>query len=288
MSISLIILTKNRALLLEKNLGSLAGQTKKPSEIIIIDNNSQDTTQEIIQNYSKRLPVKSIITKISGYASLYNLGIENCSGQLICFLDDDCIAEPHWLEKLTEAHLKYPSEIIQGNTFALPKDNIYAQIMGDHYQNWLKSNMINRLELKVLDNKNLGVPREIFEKVGTFSEKQNLGSEDIEFGQRAKKNNVKIIFQPQAIAFHHERDNFKAFVNQHLRIAKSESALDKTAGKTNKVGVLAGKKALMDFWSGIKREINYLKNYQIRNAFLLPIIYLILSLTRLYGYFIKK
>ena len=181
-------------------------------------------------------------------------------------------------------HQKYPNSIIQGQTFALPKENIYAQIMGDHYQNWLKSNLTNKLELKVLDNKNLAVPKQIFKKIGNFSEKQNLGSQDIEFGLRTRNNGIKIIFQPKAVAWHHERDNLKAFLKQHLRIANSESALDKDPGKVDKIGVLAGNKALMNILSGIKREWVYIKKTKIKEALLLPLLYLALIIVRLYGF----
>jgi len=140
---------------------------------------------------------------------------------------------------LIEKHQQYPKEIIQGNTYSLPKNNLYAEIMGNHYQKWLKSNSLNKEELRFLDNKNLAVPEFLVKRYGGFSEKQNLGSEDIEFGLRMRGKGVKIIFQPKAIAYHHERNNFKDFVKQHYRIAQSESKLDKSL-KTNidKIGLL--------------------------------------------------
>jgi len=282
---SIIILTKNRAEFLEKNLISLTKQSVKPTEIIIVNNNSTDNTSQIIKKYQKFLPLKEFKNLGSGYAKLYNFGIQKASSKLLCFLDDDCLANKNWLKYLIEKHKQYPKEIVQGNTFSLPKDNLYAQIMGNHYQNWLKSNLINKEELRFLDNKNLAVPEFLIKKYGAFSEKHNLGSEDIEFGLRMRRKGIKIIFQPKAIAYHHERNNFKDFVKQHYRIAKSESQLDKNLKRGNdKIGLLPKKKTLMNIQSAFRAEYQYILEKQWSKAIKLPFIYFILSIIRILGY----
>jgi len=281
---SVIILTKNRSPLLEKNLDSLTQQTLKPSEIIIIDNHSTDSTLQIIKKYQQRLPIKSFKSNLKGYSKLYNLAIQKASGKLLCFLDDDCLADKNWLKFLITKNQQYPHEVIQGNTFSLPKNNLYAEIMGNHYQNWLKSNLIGKEELRFLDNKNLLVPQKLIAKYGGFPLKQNLGSEDVEFGLRMRQNGVKIIFQPKAVAWHHERNNLKDFIKQHYRIAQSESKLDKNL-KNNKIGVFPRQKTLMNLRSAIKAEYQYLLKKQWGKAFKLPFLYLTLSIIRILGYF---
>lgn len=285
---SIIILTKNRAPLLEKNLSSLQKQTIKPTEIIVVNNNSVDQTDSVIREHKRLLPIRSFKTRISGYAKLYNFGIQNSRGRLICFLDDDCLAKEDWLENLVKMHQRYPNFVIQGQTFALPKDNIYAQIMGDHYQNWLKSNLTGEFVLKVLDNKNLAVSKEIFDKYGVFSEKQNIGSEDIELGMRLRKNGVKIIFQQKAIAWHHERDNFKAFLKQHYRIAKTEALLDRQVIIQDKIGLFPKKKTWLNFKSGARRMSGLIIKRNLKNALKLPVIYLFLFSTRVLGHFTNE
>jgi len=286
---SVIILTKNRSTLLKKNLDSLTKQSVKPNEIIIIDNNSTDQTPKIIKQYLKNLPIKAFKSFASGYSKLYNLAIQKASGELLCFLDDDCLADKNWSKFLIKKHQQYPNDIIQGNTFSLPKNNLYAEIMGNHYQNYLKSNIILKEELRLLDNKNLAVPRKIIKKYGAFSHQQNLGSEDIEFGLRMRKNGVKIIFQRKAIAWHHERDNFKDFIKQHYRIAKSEARLDKNLIENkDKVGLFPKKKTLMNLQSALKSEIKYLKRGRFADALKLPFIYFLLLFLRIIGYLKQK
>jgi len=283
---SIIILTRNRAHLLTKNFDSLIKQSIKPNEIIVIDNNSVDSTPQAIKKYQKNLPIKTFKSLASGYSKLYNFGVQKASSKLLCFLDDDCVAEKNWLKSLINKHQQYPNSIIQGNAFSFPKDNLYAEIMGNHYQNWLKSNLIGKEELRFLDNKNLAIPKILIEKYGGFSQKQNLGSEDIEFGLRMRKNGIKIIFQPKAIAWHHERNNFKDFVKQHYRIAKSESRLDKNLKEDeNKIGLLPKKKTLMNLQSALRSEYKYLLKKQWSKAVKLPFVYFTLLVIRILGYF---
>ena len=281
MKTTVITLTWNRAPLLKKCLSSLSRQSEKPFEVIIINDNSQDETENVINNYHRILPIKTFKTKIMGYPKLYNLGISKARGKLICFFDDDCVAEKDWLKELINNHKKNPKSVIQGQTFSLPKNNIYAQIMGDHYQNWLKSHLLaNNKELRFLDNKNCAIPKKIIDETGGFSEICSGGSEDLELGARLRKKGIKIIFAPKVIAWHHERSNFKEFISQHFRIAKSESLLH--------ISCFSLRKTYLNIMSGIKREICYLKQKEALNVFKLPFIYLALFSIRFYGYFLKR
>jgi len=286
-STSIIILTKNRAQLLEKNLSSLTRQIIKPTEIIIIDNNSTDKTSKVIKKYQRLLPIKYFKNSGSGYSKLYNFGIQKASSNLICFLDDDCAAEKTWLREILKVYTKNKQSVIQGQTYSLPKNNLYAQIMNDHYQNWLKSNLINSQELKFLDNKNAAIPKEILIKYGSFSEKQGIGSEDLELSIRLKKNGVKIIFAPKAIAWHHERDNFCAFVQQHWRIARSEASLDQNIDKNERIGIFPPKKTWLNVKSFVKRLVQLFKEGNLKQAIKAVAIYPVLFVTRIAGYLLK-
>lgn len=285
---SVLILTRNRAKLLARNLRSVAKQTRKSNEIVVIDNNSTDNTRLVVKKLESSLPLRYFKTGLSGFARLYNFGIQKTRGNFVCFLDDDCLAHKNWLEEMIKTQKKYPKSVIQGNTYSLPKDNLYAEIMGDHYQNWLKSNLINENELKTLDNKNLCVPKEIFQKFGGFSEKQNIGSEDIEFGIRLRKKGVKIIFSPKALAWHYERDNLKDFIKQHYRIAQAESTCDRLFKAKKEIGLFPRKKTLLNLISANKRFWSYLAKGDLKKAIKLPLIYLILMKIRIYGYLFRK
>lgn len=84
---SVIIPTHNRAHTLKACIDSVLAQTHPPKEIIIIDDASTDTTQEILSHYAK---IKTIrLQKNKGVSHARNQGIKAATGNWLAFLDSD-------------------------------------------------------------------------------------------------------------------------------------------------------------------------------------------------------
>lgn len=108
--ISVIIPTKNRPLFLLKAVESILQQSYGNIEIIVIDDGSTPAIKLAdICNTSSGVAVKLIRNDISvGGAKSRNIGIDNCQGSLICFLDDDDIILENKFESLVGAMLDHP------------------------------------------------------------------------------------------------------------------------------------------------------------------------------------
>jgi glycosyltransferase involved in cell wall biosynthesis len=103
MKISSVICTYNREDFLAKAISSLVNQTlaKDEYEIIVVDNASKDNTKKIVEeDYKKEKNVKYIYEAKLGLSQARNTGIKHSKGTYIAFLDDDAIADPHWLETI--------------------------------------------------------------------------------------------------------------------------------------------------------------------------------------------
>ena len=87
MNISVVIPTYNRIELLKRSIDSVINQTIKPSEIIIVDDGSNDGTEAMVKN--KYDSLKLITQKNKGASAARNSGIKASSGEWICFLDSD-------------------------------------------------------------------------------------------------------------------------------------------------------------------------------------------------------
>ncbi|MFT4283192.1 MAG: glycosyltransferase [Candidatus Woesearchaeota archaeon] len=86
MNISVIIPTLNEEEHIENLLTSLNKQTTKVDEIIVVDGNSKDKTQELV----KKSKVKLFVTK-RGVGFQRNFGAQKAKGDLLIFLDADTI-----------------------------------------------------------------------------------------------------------------------------------------------------------------------------------------------------
>jgi glycosyltransferase involved in cell wall biosynthesis len=105
-AITAIIPTYNRALYLANAIDSVLGQTVPPYELIVVDDGSVDSTREILKSFGDRIRV--IHKENGGKASALNVGLQNANGELIWIFDDDDVALPNCLEKLSAALVDHP------------------------------------------------------------------------------------------------------------------------------------------------------------------------------------
>ncbi len=135
-SVSVVIATCNRASWLQDTLLSLTAQTRPPDEVVVVDNGSEDTTKEVISSFGDRLNIKYIYEAVRGIPYARNRGIRNASGDIIAFIDDDCIADENWLKYIEIPFIRDPNVGAVGGLvsyFKLGEDNIeefYLENMG--------------------------------------------------------------------------------------------------------------------------------------------------------------
>ena len=87
--ISVVIPTYNRASFLQRAVGSVLGQTYNNWEIIVVDNNSIDNTDEVIASFNDERIIVHKINNNGVVAASRNAGIKAASGEYIAFLDSD-------------------------------------------------------------------------------------------------------------------------------------------------------------------------------------------------------
>jgi len=108
LSISVIIVTLNRAESLKDTLTSLVKQSRQPDEVIVVDNGSRDNTREVTLSFSERLNIRYIYEGQRGIPYARNAGIRNATKDVIAFIDDDCVADKNWLKYLEIPFIKDP------------------------------------------------------------------------------------------------------------------------------------------------------------------------------------
>lgn len=113
---SIIVPLYNKAIYVRKALDSVASQTYKDWELIIVDDGSTDNSLTMVQEYieSERMSelVKERIIilsqKNSGVAAARNRGVAASHGECVCFLDADDWWEQTFLEEMDRLIAEYP------------------------------------------------------------------------------------------------------------------------------------------------------------------------------------
>ncbi len=102
MKISVVINTYNREKHLSNTLNSLRYQRHDDFEVVVVNGPSTDKTDEVLKAYGGF--IKAVSCPVANLSISRNIGIENSSGEVVAFLDDDAIPEPTWLKRLEKAY----------------------------------------------------------------------------------------------------------------------------------------------------------------------------------------
>ena len=122
--VSVILCTWNNSHQLTLTLDS-ALQLEVPAglrwELVVVNNNSTDTTDQVIALYADRLPLRRVFEGRQGLSRARNAGLEAAAGELIIFTDDDVRFDPAWLRTYWEAYQAHPS----GYFFGGPVESLF-------------------------------------------------------------------------------------------------------------------------------------------------------------------
>ena len=117
MRVTVSICTWNRSASLKRTLDSLA-EMRIPAdlkwELLVVNNNSSDDTDSVVDSFSNRLPVRRIFEKAQGLSNARNAGIKVALGDYILWTDDDVIVGPEWLETYCSVFDQRPDAAIFG------------------------------------------------------------------------------------------------------------------------------------------------------------------------------
>ena len=218
LNITVIVCTYNRSEALVKALDSLAASVlPKPIswEVLIVDNNSNDQTREVVESFCRRYPgrFRYLFEPQPGKSHALNAGIREAQSGVLAFTDDDVIVEPSWLWNLTSA--------LHGGGWAGAGGRIIP-VWPRATPGWLSTDDPHTMGAFVAFDPgteagpltrppygaNMAFRREAFEKYGGF--RTDLGPrpgseirrEDTEFASRLLAGGERLRYEPAAVVRH--------------------------------------------------------------------------------------
>ena len=95
---SIIIPVYNRPDEVRELLESLAEQTCKDFELLLVEDGSTRRCDEVAREYADRLTIRYFYKENSGRSLTRNYGMERATGRYLVFFDSDCIIPPTYFE----------------------------------------------------------------------------------------------------------------------------------------------------------------------------------------------
>ena len=197
---SLIVITLNRPSLLGRTLESLVGQTRTINEIVIVDNGPSLETEQAVRSFQTSLPVRYVPHERRGYGMARNRGLLEAHGEVLYFLDDDCVAEADWAETLWRALASGHADLAGGSRVS-GESGLAARLEYLSTDGPVLSPRLARGPARHLSTSNLILRREVIEKTGYFDDTLNM-CEDRDFTTRAREHGFRLIYEPAARVTH--------------------------------------------------------------------------------------
>lgn len=207
--VSVVIPAYNEEKYINHCLESLSSldYTNLDVQIIVVDNGSYDKTREIAQKYNAE-----IITFPDGktIASVRNHGALYATGDILAFLDADCITTHDWLLNAMR-WLDEGVGVVGSRPVAPLERSTWVQ------RCWgiiMPKSLEKPIFADWLSSSNIILRRELFDKVNGFDERLET-CEDVDIGFKLNKV-TKILYAPDVKAFHlrEPRTLFDLFKNE--------------------------------------------------------------------------
>ena len=188
-------------------------------EIVLVEDGSTETSEKLIEKFSKKLSISYYFKANSGPGDSRNFGMRKAKGNYFIILDSDCLLPPHYLTTVdsflnNEYYHCFGGADAAHNTFT-PLQKAINYVMTSFYTTGgIRGNKtsINNFEPRSF---NMGISKEAFEKTGGYA-KIHPG-EDPDLSHRILKAGYKTTFLPNAFVYHKRRISWEKF---YLQIKK--------------------------------------------------------------------
>ncbi len=218
-AISIVICTYNRADYIQEAMESLYNQTlaKSAFEVIIVNNNSSDNTEKVCRNFittHSDAQYYFLNEQQQGASFARNTGAKLSKSPLLCFMDDDAVAEKNYLQRIIHFFNSYPDagglggRIIPRYIPSEPKwmSHFVSSLVGNFdYSKTVTQFSTNKYPLE----SNMVIKKEDFIKVNGFNTALpgvignfRIGGEGKEFFLKLKALGKSIYYDPSIIVEH--------------------------------------------------------------------------------------
>ena len=220
--VSVVVMTMNRSGPLRRCLESLTAQTmpRESFEVILVDA-SDPPVGDVATDFERRLSLVHHPTPNLGVSGNRNTGVALAHAPVVAFLDDDCVAGPGWLERLTAEVEARPDCLAGGRVENARPENAVAvagQVIAEGVDSFYNP---PGGPTRFLPGLNFAFARDRYLALGGCDPRfGRLGAEDRDLADRWRLAGGGLAGCPDAVVRHEHRGTFAGFVRQHVNYGR--------------------------------------------------------------------
>ena len=240
MKISIIIPTHNRFNKLANLLNSLIPQIRKHEleknvEVIIVDDHSDRMVVDQI-GYLLDRKVYTFIRFFSlennrGPSFARNYGLDQSAGDLIIFLDDDCIVSPNYILETVRIHEEHPEVLVLNGNLKKLRDDFYSNFWFYSYDAVFNKNDSKFYRVNRLSSGNFSIKRDLLKIMYPLFDESLPSREDYDLYLRLREKKIDLYKSDDLIAYCDCRDSLVSLIKQRIWYSKGEYYIRRKYGK---------------------------------------------------------
>jgi GT2 family glycosyltransferase len=209
--VSVVIPTHNRPEAMARLLASITeSNTSDSPEVVVVDDGSvAHTYDDLVARYPG---VTWIREAQSGPATARNRGWRNSTGDVVVFVDDDCVLAPAALSRLRDALVA--DDAVGATIEPLHRGRLVADFMHAEH---LVAHKVEDGNVRWLVTACLGVRRAALEGLGGFDENLSHGGEDVDLSLRLKQAGFRLSVCPGSLVYHDHRAGLARLARTYYR-----------------------------------------------------------------------
>ncbi len=219
--VSVVVASYNGAKTLKSCLDSLGRLNYPDYEVILVDDGSTDTTQNIAANYPK---IRNIKQANLGLSVARNTGIHAATGEIVAFTDSDCRADEDWLHYLIGDLLNSKFTGIGGHNFLPPEDSLTAACVMISPGGPAHVMLTDRLA-EHIPGCNMAFYRWALLEIEGFDPIYRKAGDDVDVCWRLMQRGYRIGFSSAGFVWHYRRSTVQAYLKQQQGYGEAEALL---------------------------------------------------------------
>ncbi|WP_324715464.1 glycosyltransferase [Carboxydochorda subterranea] len=226
--VSVIIPVRHGPSVTRRCLEALVRHTHRPFEVIIVDNDTDPETKEVIEEFARGHDHVTVIRNAEnvGYPVACNQGMARARGEYLVVMNNDVVVTPHWASRLLAALSVEPKlgavgprtnfvvgpQLVEGASYTEESLDAWAE-------EWFRKHAGSlRLTMRLIGFLMM-IKREVIEQIGGFDPLFGVGNfEDDDFSLRAQLAGYKLAIADDVFVHHYGSQSFRQAPSDYARL----------------------------------------------------------------------
>jgi glycosyltransferase involved in cell wall biosynthesis len=184
-------------------------------QVVVVDDGSQPPATTSSHGERPTLGIELVRQHHAGPAAARNRGAERATGELLAFIDDDCVPRSDWLRRLAERWRAGDEQGVGGQTMNALAGNLCSEAAQLVIDVGYRQNNHGAPERRWFTTNNLAVAADDFRALGGF-DPSYLTAEDRDFCSRWGESGRRLAWEPAAVVEHRNRLGLASFARLHF------------------------------------------------------------------------